>query len=843
MKRNNRKVVLIGWDAADWNHIAPLLAEGKMPALKRLIDSGVHGNMATMNPPYSPMLWTSVATGKTADEHGVLGFLEIDVEKQRVRPVTSNQRKVKALWNIFHNQGMKSNLIGWWPSFPADRINGHIVSDLFPKSNDSSKKEWSMPVGTVYPESLAEEIHDLRVHPGEITEAHVLPFVPNAHKIDQEKDKAIIRLQKLISQGASIHAASTYLMRSKEWEFTGIYHNMIDHFCHAFMKFYPPKLAPIPQEYYDLYKDVVSGAYRFQDMMLERTLELIDEDTLVIIMSDHGFESGPGRSIKKPKNFQAAPALDHREFGIFVASGPGIKKGEKVFGLSLLDVAPTILHYMGLPVGKDMSGNVIVDAFEDPGKIEFIESWEQVEGDFGMRKGADTMEDLSNQEAMEQLIELGYVDRPNANIEKTLLLTKCELRYNLARVYMSKKDYKQAQEILQDLVQEDVNTVPYYMDLINVHLLREDYKEAARCLEELRKVDKTYLVKTKLLEAKILIGEGKIKRAEHLLREVNILKDKTGVVRYELGKLLMRLGRYDKALEEFKKAIELKPDNAKYHASLANCYLRLDDPEEAVDHALISVELMRYFPDAHYIMGEALEKLGDKENAVKAYEMAKKLSPKMKRPSLAIQNMVDREALDGIDLSLELDEVLGEVTVVSGLPRSGTSMMMQMLAAGGLEVMTDSVRQADTSNPKGYYEYQKVKSLHKDNSWVKDADGKTLKVIAQLLKFLPIGFKYKVIFMRRDVDEVIKSQQIMLGRADKNPAFGLKETFLSQLKDVDVWQKKEPGVDLIYVNYAEVIQDPYSTVDRIISFLDADLDREKMLSSVDKSLYRNRKKK
>ncbi|MCH7759327.1 alkaline phosphatase family protein [Patescibacteria group bacterium] len=109
-----------------------------------------------------------------------------------------------------------------------------------------------------------------------------------------------------------------------------IYFDLIDHFCHSFMKYHPPKLSRISQDQFDIFKDAVVGAYRFQDMMLGRVLDLIDEDTTVIIMSDHGFESGNKRILKMPK-VAAAPALDHRQFGIFVASGPNIKKNEKIF--------------------------------------------------------------------------------------------------------------------------------------------------------------------------------------------------------------------------------------------------------------------------------------------------------------------------------------------------------------------------------------------------------------------------------------------------------------------------------------------------------------------------------
>ena len=146
MKRN--KLLLIGWDAADWKIIGPLIAKGEMPTLKKMIDNGVYGNMSTMNPPYSPMLWSSVATGKTPDKHGVLGFIEVMEDNLGVRPVTANSRKAKALWNILHHEGYKSNLVGWWPSFPAEPINGVVITDKFQKVSTDPKKQKPMADGS-----------------------------------------------------------------------------------------------------------------------------------------------------------------------------------------------------------------------------------------------------------------------------------------------------------------------------------------------------------------------------------------------------------------------------------------------------------------------------------------------------------------------------------------------------------------------------------------------------------------------------------------------------------------------------------------------------------------------
>ena len=131
MKNPARKVLLIGWDAADWSVARPLLAQGKMPALKRLMDAGVWGDLATIRPVLSPMLWTSIATGKRAWKHGIHGFAEPCPATGGIRPITNLSRKTKAIWNIFSQQGWRSNVIGWWPSHPAEPIRGVMVSNHF----------------------------------------------------------------------------------------------------------------------------------------------------------------------------------------------------------------------------------------------------------------------------------------------------------------------------------------------------------------------------------------------------------------------------------------------------------------------------------------------------------------------------------------------------------------------------------------------------------------------------------------------------------------------------------------------------------------------------------------
>lgn len=185
------------------------------------------------------------------------------------------------------------------------------------------------------------------------------------------------------------------------------------------------------------------------------------------------------------------------------------------------------------------------------------------------------------------------------------------------------------------------------------------------------------------------------------------------------------------------------------------------------------------------------------------------------------------------------------VIVVSGLPRSGTSMTMKMLEAVGLGTITDGQREADEDNPKGYFEDERVKDLHKteDKTWLKDARGKAIKVISYLLKDLPEGNNYKVIFMRRNLNEVLASQKKMLDRRSEKSETSderMIEIYKDHLWKVNWLFKHKSNFDALDIEYQTVIQDPRKQATRIREFLGRDLDVDKMVAAVDPSLYRNR---
>jgi hypothetical protein len=182
-----------------------------------------------------------------------------------------------------------------------------------------------------------------------------------------------------------------------------------------------------------------------------------------------------------------------------------------------------------------------------------------------------------------------------------------------------------------------------------------------------------------------------------------------------------------------------------------------------------------------------------------------------------------------------------EIIVVSGLPRSGTSLMMQMLAGGGVEVLTDAIRTADTDNPRGYLELEKVKKIKQDASWLPEARGRVFKMISQLLYDLPPSERYRVVFMQRDLDEVLASQEKMLARLGQTaaPRDAMKRSYQSHLARLSDWLRGQKNISTLYLRYSNVVRQPFEESQRVAAFLERELNIDAMAEAVDPSLYRN----
>jgi predicted AlkP superfamily phosphohydrolase/phosphomutase/tetratricopeptide (TPR) repeat protein len=846
-----RKLLLIGWDAADWKAINPLLEAGKMPNLNRLINGGVMGNLATLDPPLSPMLWTSISTGKRPYKHGIHGFTEVDPNARAVRPVHITSRKGKAIWNILTQKGYKTHQVGWWPSHPAEPINGIAISNFYQKAHKPISEPWEMAEGTVHPKEKAAFFQELRIHPHELTAAHLLPFIPKGAELDQSdsaNQKRLNALRSTLAEGASIHAAATYILEEEDWDFTAVYLDSIDHFCHAFMKFNPPRREHIPEKEYEMFKGVVEAGYRFHDMMLGRLMELAGEDTYIMLISDHGFHPDH----RRPKGIPiepAGPAVEHSPYGIIVMKGPGIKKDERLYGASLLDITPTILTLFDLPVGQDMDGKVLLDAFSEPKQIELIPSWDEVPGEAGLHKKAVEEDSAAAQAALQQLIDLGYVEAPGENAEKAIERITLENRFYLARAYMNGHHHLEASRILKELFDEKPESTRYGTYLAQCYLQTREIKKARETVQKLREQSNQESSGLWLLQGLVVLSENKPRKAlTYFQKAAQIAPDNPGI-HQQIGRCMGMLGKWEESKKAYRKVISLDDENENGYHGLGLASLRLRQYEEAIEHLMESIGLIYHQPLAHYHLAEALTQLGYHEQAAEALRVCLHMRPGLNKARNELIRLYENqlnlpEQAETLRQEV-LDHTKKEIIIVSGLPRSGTSMMMNMLQAGGIPAFTDKQRKADDSNQKGYFEHEAVKALARDQRFLEDIDGQAVKVIAQLLFHLPDRYRYKVIFMERDLDEIINSQHRMLVRMGKAKEdlfpFSMASGFQQALEKVKKEFAQKSNVDLLFVPYKEVIESPEKQAKKVADFLNIALNIGKMAAVRDMALYRVRK--
>ncbi len=613
-----KKVLLIGWDAADWKVIDPLLQAGKMPTLARLIDGGARGSIATLDPPCSPMLWTSVATGKTADLHNIVYFVEPDPEGRGVRPVLGSSRHGKALWNILTQAGLRSNVVGWWPSHPAEPIDGVMVSDFWRTAKAPLGEPWPPTPGAVHPEGLAESLDALRVHPGELTAAHILPFIPRAAEIDQNEDRKLNAVAKIVARTASVHAAATWAMRHTEWDLTAVYYDALDHLGHGFMKYHPPQQPHVPEEEYELYKDVVTAGYQFFDLMLHRLLDLAGEDTTVILLSDHGFHSDHLRPAAIPK-IPAGPAVEHRPFGVLCMRGPHLRRGEPIHGASLLDITPTVLTLFGLPVGRDMRGKPLVQAFEEPFVPDAIPSWEDVPGEAGLHPSETRLDPWAEREAMAQLVELGYVEAPDGDAHERVERTIRERQYHLARVFLSTGRSEEAVAPLEAAVAGDPEEPRYGLFLAQCYRRLGRLADARALADRLADAHGAFPM-LRVLQAQLALREGQPEEALAALQSLQDLPAGDVEVLLQIGSVYLRMRAFAEAEAHFDQALATDPDCARAHHGRAIALLGQRRSKEAMDAELDAVSRLYFYPDAHFYLGVAFTRLGWIDRAIEAFE-------------------------------------------------------------------------------------------------------------------------------------------------------------------------------------------------------------------------------
>jgi predicted AlkP superfamily phosphohydrolase/phosphomutase/Flp pilus assembly protein TadD len=639
-KRLTQRVLLIGWDAADWQIIHQLLEGGKMPVLQKLIECGISGKIATLQPIISPILWNSIATGKRADKHDILGFVEPSPDGNGIRLVSSTSRKAKAIWNILSQSGLRSGVVNWYASYPAEPIEGAIFTNRF--TTMPWEKEKMVPVDSraVHPPEMIEVANRFRTHPRDITPAQLLPFFPNSKPTDPADPRPAM-LAKILAECSTTQNAATYLAARDDWDFLAVYYDAIDHAGHGFIEYHPPAMSHVSTEDAAIYGDVVTCMYRFHDMLLGRLLDLVGPETTVLLISDHGFYSDHLRPqvtehFRDPeKKFgpEMNPVAWHRPHGVLIGAGKPIKRDELIHGTTLLDIAPTVLALLGLPVPEDMDGRVLTHMFAEPIEIDRIPSYEAVHPKDGVHRkmSVEESDPWAARQALDQLAALGYINLPEeSDPKKKIAEVSWDRRSNLAQVYFSTGRTRKALEILQEMLAE--RDQPHLRCRIALCLIA-----LGRPLEAEEVVTSVALAADKTPLAALILGQAKLaqNQTEEALALLEPLQKEAFPLSHlhsVLGQAYLRRGLLAEAEAAFRHALERDDDNAEAHDGLGVVLRRLRRHEDAVYEHTRAASLQHHRPQTHLNLGIALAMSQQFDWAIRAFTIAAELAPNMPLP-------------------------------------------------------------------------------------------------------------------------------------------------------------------------------------------------------------------
>jgi predicted AlkP superfamily pyrophosphatase or phosphodiesterase len=389
------RVLLIGIDAADWNIIHPLLEAGRMPNLARVLSHAASGPLLTIQPlTKSPVIWTTIATGKVPAKHGINDFLTGSI------PTTSNQWLAKPVWDILGSAGHRVGVVGWWVTWPASPVNGILVSDYIGYARGIGEH---MLTDRVYPAASSKLVDPLVTSPKSITNADLRPLLttdPESLSLPTEGVNLLDEMRWIVAGDRTFTRVALTVWREQRPDFLALYLRGVDSMCHLFWSYQNPQQnAGSRAQLAPLFREVVPRYYVYTDSLLGELLRSADERTTIVICSDHGFKGGNG----------GMGVAAHREEGILILAGRGVLPNS-LSGATVYDVTPTVLAMFGLPRANDMDGVVLSEALDPrvfPPITRTLATYETGKRTPG--KGRAPVPSPVDEELKERLKSLGYI--------------------------------------------------------------------------------------------------------------------------------------------------------------------------------------------------------------------------------------------------------------------------------------------------------------------------------------------------------------------------------------------------------------------------------------------------
>ncbi|MEJ5166856.1 MAG: alkaline phosphatase family protein, partial [Thermoanaerobaculia bacterium] len=482
--------LFLGLDALDWNVLNPLIEKGRCPNFKKIMENGTYGEILSEEPMLSPILWTTIATGKSPQNHKILEFTQKN-EKGEEIPITSNSRKCKALWNILSEAKRETAFLCWWVTDPPEWIKGILVSDglsyqLFGISANSFElKKYISPFPSIELNLKLKSAEDINYEEiKKIININKEEYLKAWEEYKTTKDphkNRINHLRAIVASTLNIHSITLELLKKINFSLIAPYFEGTDTAAHRFAQFLPPKMDWVKEEDFKKYSEGLTNFYIFIDGLIGEYLKLIPENSIIFIASDHGFQTGAGRPKSNPEDMVLGAPQWHRKTGVYIISGKDVKKGKGEM-VSIKDIAPTLLYLQGLPVPEDMEGKVLKDALSEiikKRKIEYIKTYEagKERPEIGLKQSIEEVE-----ERLKELKALGYIS--GAEEKKELKEESFTYYYNLANSYKFQGKRELAKLNYQRAVEVNPSFGLGYFELASLYSSEQDHQRAYENLKK-----------------------------------------------------------------------------------------------------------------------------------------------------------------------------------------------------------------------------------------------------------------------------------------------------------------------------------------------------------------------
>ncbi len=573
----DKRILLVGWDAANWKLLNPLLDAGELPALNEIVERGVAGELLSCQPLDSAAVWTSIATGKRPWQHGIFHSREFDATNNAAIPISRKHREAKAVWEMLTEKRLRSVVVGWPATHGSEGSLAQVVSDRFSEPTaPPGVKPWPPAIaGTYSPESLRQVMDVVRVSPADIGADVISRYVPEWKKIDQKTDPRLGRLRMLLGPDFCHFAAAVQLMQRDDWEFAAVRFPALGHLAKIFLPFHTPHRPWIAERDFASYHDVVAVHCRALDQMLGTLRKLAGPEATVMLVSGFGTQSPDIPPTGFPPNGEWKSPQ-----GLFAASGARIQKDALLHGATVLDVAPTVLTLLGQAIGEDMEGRVLVEVFSGAPEINRVESWETPP------RAAKSTEQETSQHSIAQKI-------------------REEAEWNCAQSCLEAGQFERALPRLENLFRALPENADYCHALFQCQVALGRLEEAQTTLEVLLESVPPG-VAALLPQAELALAKHDLKRARTLADEARRTQPTHPAALKRLGLLLLHLREWKTVAELAKAALKRDESDPIVWLGLAEASLRQGQPTQAEDAARRAIQLKYFLPDAHFIFARAL---------------------------------------------------------------------------------------------------------------------------------------------------------------------------------------------------------------------------------------------